>query len=460
MKKNIFFLFLIPALALGQGNLNYTTLYQGGNRHTDTYSDLLLLPNGNTVACGKKKDSGIRRFGAIVDVVSTNGVRTRQNIYDSPGNDEAVKVLRHQNKTYVVMNYDGVATGRGGCRVLLDSTGGLFSQVKLDTPFAKITAHDAVFIGDTLLVVGVWDDENEPDIFLGRWVVGDTIMTAERISYPGFNALYGVNVYPGGIVAVGQTNGNSVTSSALLVAGISVSQLDTTYWAEDYISSAVRGLDIDISGGIAYVCGYAAQNPRGSNHNGFLGRYNPADGSPGIGVTFGFTQDEQFLSLVVSGSEIAVSGYVSNGAGQEDGYISVWDTALVLLCDTAIGAPGHPERFNAVITSGPDYLTAGALFVSNKSLQASLVQTQGCAPVATSLFGDQGCDTKVYPNPFSDQLHIDICTKEAWRLMSTDGVVVASGEVVPGNEEVSVHDLPAGFYILRLGDDNHKLVKQ
>ena len=460
MKKTIFFFFLIPTLLLGQGNLNYATAYQGGNRHTDTYSDLLLLPNGNTVACGKKKDSGIRRFGAIVDVVSPGGVRLRQNVYDTPDQDEAVKALHHQGKTYIVMNYDGVSTGRGGCRILLDSTGGLFSQVKIDTPFAKITAHDAVFVGDTLLIVGVWDDEFEPDIFLGRWVVGDTVMTAERISYPGFNALYGVDMYPGGIVAVGQTNGNSATSSALLVTGISVSQLDTTYWTEDYVSAAIRGLDIKISGGIAYVCGYAAQNPRGSNHNGFLGRYNPVDGSPGLGVTFGSVQDEQFLSLVVGGSEIAVSGYVSNGAGQEDGYISIWDTALVLRCDTMIGAPGHPERFNAVTSSGTDYLTAGALFVSNKSLQASLVETQGCAPVATSLFDDQGCGTKVYPNPFSDRIYIRACSKKPWQLLFADGKVVAGGEALPGNEEVLLHDLPAGFYILRLGDDNHKLVKQ
>lgn len=66
-------------------------------------------------------------------------------------------------------------------------------------------------------------------------------------------------------------------------------------------------------------------------------------------------------------------------------------------------------------------------------------------------------EIKVYPNPFSDFIFIDIKENFNFRLLSLDGNVLKSGSKV---SKIDCRDIPNGSYILEISFDNNKIVKK
>ena len=65
----------------------------------------------------------------------------------------------------------------------------------------------------------------------------------------------------------------------------------------------------------------------------------------------------------------------------------------------------------------------------------------------------------VFPNPATDKLHLSKEAKGAYEVYDLRGTKVKSGMVKEG-EPVEVYSLPAGMYILRMGERNTRFVKQ
>jgi hypothetical protein len=63
----------------------------------------------------------------------------------------------------------------------------------------------------------------------------------------------------------------------------------------------------------------------------------------------------------------------------------------------------------------------------------------------------------IYPNPFTEQFHLGgQLPAEGWHLYSDQGQKLLSGK----GKTVEASELPQGLYLLKIGRELHKVVKQ
>ena len=69
-------------------------------------------------------------------------------------------------------------------------------------------------------------------------------------------------------------------------------------------------------------------------------------------------------------------------------------------------------------------------------------------------------ELQVYPNPFREVIHIQIESVESKSLVITDiqGRIVLEFENVPN--EINVSNLVPGIYLVRLGSETRKIIKE
>jgi len=83
---------------------------------------------------------------------------------------------------------------------------------------------------------------------------------------------------------------------------------------------------------------------------------------------------------------------------------------------------------------------------------------------ATSIADILETNTKIYPNPFSDILHITDAEGYTLRIMTQTGIIVHTQRITNSVETVNLQHLSAGVYILQLQKDGEikatRIVKQ
>ena len=80
--------------------------------------------------------------------------------------------------------------------------------------------------------------------------------------------------------------------------------------------------------------------------------------------------------------------------------------------------------------------------------------------VETSIADILETNTQIYPNPFSDILHIADAEGYTLRIMTQTGIIVHTQTITSSTETIRLGHLPRGMYILRIGEQSVRLVKQ
>lgn len=89
-------------------------------------------------------------------------------------------------------------------------------------------------------------------------------------------------------------------------------------------------------------------------------------------------------------------------------------------------------------------------------------------PVQEVNWTDKVAGIQISPNPTTDQVavsyHNQSSSASTWKILGTDGRLLKKGSITPGQWTISVIDLPAGVYILQIGEgpqqEQQKFVKQ
>jgi len=84
--------------------------------------------------------------------------------------------------------------------------------------------------------------------------------------------------------------------------------------------------------------------------------------------------------------------------------------------------------------------------------------------ISTNIINILETDMKIYPNPFSDILHIADAEGYTLRVMTQNGVMVHTQRITSPVEALHLQHLSAGIYVLHLEKDGQirtiKVVKQ
>ncbi len=94
-------------------------------------------------------------------------------------------------------------------------------------------------------------------------------------------------------------------------------------------------------------------------------------------------------------------------------------------------------------------------FVSRFDLNGEI----GCNSTGLNIF-EENENISVYPNPFNSELNIQVDDFSSYVLYSIDGKQVQSGNLVPGLTTLNFGTLSPSFYILEVGNQTIKLIKQ
>ena len=96
-------------------------------------------------------------------------------------------------------------------------------------------------------------------------------------------------------------------------------------------------------------------------------------------------------------------------------------------------------------------------FVSRYNLNGLI----GCAPNSTNQTNDQNEALKVYPNPFHQQLTIEVHDKQnqEFHIYSILGNVIRKGKVSSSRHPIDLSLLAPGTYVLKIGNQTIQLMK-
>jgi hypothetical protein len=152
-------------------------------------------------------------------------------------------------------------------------------------------------------------------------------------------------------------------------------------------------------------------------------------------------------------------------------------TTTLACADDAIELDGYPAggAYSGNGVNG-NIFSASTLGAGNYSVQYTYTDANNCTNSAsvdlvidacTGIAGNRNSNEwSIYPNPFNDQLVIDISGGNAgYSLSDASGRLVMSGTVSSG-ESVNVSSLPKGLYILKVQEQSQhafktlKLVKE
>lgn len=176
-----------------------------------------------------------------------------------------------------------------------------------------------------------------------------------------------------------------------------------------------------------------------------------------------------FYSFNISGSQRQANGntLICEGANGRifevtNGGDRVWEYVVPLSNGVPVpqGTPASANNTFRAYRYAPDYpaFTGRDLTPGDRIELNPLPLPAECQPAATAtsvLF-----EAMISPNPFSDELRVQSHSGTEWQLMNMRGEVIRSG-TMPGKQLLlSMPDLSAGIYLLKLQKDNQMLLRK
>ena len=153
------------------------------------------------------------------------------------------------------------------------------------------------------------------------------------------------------------------------------------------------------------------------------------------------TQTSIALTWDTSSDNVAVTGYNVYLNGQREKRVTETFYSLTLL---------DPSTTYTIEVESLD--AAG-----NRSEQAMIQLTTLSETTGLSTIKEN--EISVYPNPFSEYIIVETTNKETVYIYNISGKRVRSIQTTIGKNTIPVTDLPAGSYILKVGEVNFKIVK-
>jgi hypothetical protein len=140
-----------------------------------------------------------------------------------------------------------------------------------------------------------------------------------------------------------------------------------------------------------------------------------------------------------------------------------WSTSLCVdVClppqvssTTVVIPPGESQSFLFYFYTGAEQGTGSAVvrFVNaNLGNNQEYVEFSAITGVATGLTSKEAWSVRVYPNPTSQYLFVQLPESAGiseWQILSTDGKLIKNGIINSSPAQIDVHDLLPGTYILR-----------
>ena len=247
--------------------------------------------------------------------------------------------------------------------------------------------------------------------------------------------------------------------------------------AGTYQISAVATDDDDLSSVPAYVnitilAGGIQENETGfcsaegtidNNHPGFTGDgFTNSNNAIGAGINWK-------VNVPVAGT-CTLAWRFANGSGSRAGKLLInnqeavsvinmtgtgsWTTWSMISVTTDLPAGDVEIRLEAI---GPDGL-ANIDYLEIKGIETTPVL---CAPTGIKILDDIHKFYQIYPNPFSDQIHIKSLQNAGFEnkleLFNNLGKLIISKHIKTEDYDLNLKNLPAGFYYLKITNHNHTL---
>jgi hypothetical protein len=170
--------------------------------------------------------------------------------------------------------------------------------------------------------------------------------------------------------------------------------------------------------------------------------------------TFGGTGADALFSLVeVPGMEFICTGYSYsyNGFQADDIVLFKVDTAGRMKWLKNIFSPGADIGYKVLHSVNGGYIVTGLFAKNNGNYFVMNSDTIANTPVGINGFASVN-DIAVYPNPTSNKLIIDGAGNGSWaaELYDLAGEKIINFIVKPGKNQIELHQLPAGSYLLKI----------
>src|SRR5271157_206242 len=167
-------------------------------------------------------------------------------------------------------------------------------------------------------------------------------------------------------------------------------------WNRTWINStysSVHAEDIKLNGTSVFACGWC--NSAAKAQDGVLVKYN-SDGSQAWNATWGGSQTDEFLGMMIDGKIIRVVGFTDSfGAGNDDLILVNYDANGHFLNQTIWGTTAS-EGANAIIKVNGYLYLAGHQFITPFAKQALLLKlTQGGTQVWNMTWGSLNWDEAI-----------------------------------------------------------------
>ena len=318
-------------------------------------------------------------------------------------------------------------------------------------------AKSAAVWGDTLIFQGGWYDS--PTGPIGhQYVTYDGGLSWQYPFSPvhptqtigDFGPPYDIEIHNGLYYTL---NNDSPSGSAFR----GITMYDGTIWhsiGPGIVGSLGRGTNIEFYNGDLYFGGSFSLDESPNNPGNFIARWTGTQWEGLANGTNGFCSDLQVhdsrLWMLQSGTQF---GDINIG------YIGAWDGQQ--WCGTPFTTTVFPESFGFVNDSL--YMAFKYRPVINGDTMGYIVRYDGdfisdgiCSTLGLGM-EEQEEETLLYPNPVSNRLRVEGANSSKYQVYDLLGRPVLQGVIL---DEIDVSELPSGTYILRIGNESRRFVKQ
>ena len=354
---------------------------------------------------------------------------------------------------YAILNGDIDSTSLGVRSILKVRGDSIWAPLERSVFGAKSSAVR----GDTLIFQGGWH-ESSTGLIAHQYITFDGGLNWQYPFNPvhptettgGFGPPYDIEIHNGLIYTL-----NNDSPSGSIFRGITM--YDGNQWhsiGPGIVGSFGRGTNIEFYNGDLYFGGSFSLNVSPANPGNFIARWTGTHWEGLANGTNGFCEDLQVhdsrLWMLQSGTQF---GDINIG------YLGAWDGQQ--WCGTPFTTTVFPESFGFVNDSL--FMAFKYRPVINGDTMGYIVRYDGdfisdgiCSTLGLGI-EEPVNDFSIFPNPVADDLRVEGVDEDEYEVYDLLGRLVLQGFL---EDDIDVSKLPSGTYILRIGNESKKFLKE